>query len=109
MTKSDVTSVADQARSTLSDGTDALRDGADEIASQLPAAFEALQTGARATTNSMRRMPEENLRLMLAMSAGLGVGLYMSGSPRLVTLAALAPALLIAGVWMTRPMGGRAR
>ena len=56
----------------------------------------------------MRRMPDENLRLMLAMSASLGVGLYMAGSPRVVTLAALAPAMLIAGVWMTRPMGGRA-
>ena len=44
MTKSDVTTVADQARSTLSDGADALRDGADELASQLPAAFEAIQT-----------------------------------------------------------------
>ena len=109
MTKSDLTKTADQARSTLSDGADALRDGADELASQLPVAFEALQSGAKATTDSMRRMPDENLRLMLAMSASLGVGLYMAGSPRVVTLAALAPALLIAGVWMTRPMGGRAR
>ena len=109
MTKSDVATVADQAKGTLSDGADAFRDGADEFASQRPAALEAIQAGAKVTTDSMRRMPEENLRLMLAMSAGLGVGLYLAGSPRLVTLAALAPALLIAGVWMTRPVGGRAR
>ena len=107
-TGADLAKTADQARGALQNGADALRDGADELGAQLPAAFEALQAGARATSKSMRTMPEENLRLMLAMSAGLGVGLYMAGSPRLVTLAALAPALLIAGVWMSRPMAGRA-
>jgi hypothetical protein len=43
------------------------------------------------------------------MSASLGVGLYMAGSPRVVTLAALAPAMIIAGVRMSRPVAGRAR
>ena len=103
-TGADLADAADDAVDAVRDGAEKLRGGAEELGSPLPAALEAFQAGARATSKSMRTMPEENLRLMLAMSAGLGVGLYMAGSPRLVTLVALAPALLIAGVWMSRPM-----
>jgi hypothetical protein len=49
-------------------------------------------------------MPDENLRLLAAVSIGLGAGLFLAGAPRLVTLAALTPALLVATVALTRPV-----
>jgi hypothetical protein len=76
----------------------ALRAGIDDLADRLPDAAAAVQAGAMATTDSLRTMPEPSLRLLAAVSVGMGVGLYAAGAPRVVTLMAFTPALLAAVV-----------
>lgn len=86
------------------DAAGTVRDGVDSLSRQLPTAIETVEAGARATTALLRVMPDENLRLLAAVSIGLGAGLFLAGAPRLVTLAALTPALLVATVAITRPV-----
>ena len=71
-----------------------IRSGVDEVADRLPDALEAARTGAAATAGTLREMPEPTLRVLAALSVGMGIGLYVAGAPRLVTMAAFAPALM---------------
>lgn len=71
-----------------------IRSGVDEVADRLPDAIEAARTGAVATADSLREMPEPTLRVLAALSVGMAIGLYVAGAPRLVTMAAVTPALL---------------
>jgi hypothetical protein len=77
-----------------------IRGGVDSVADRLPDALEAARSGAVATADSLREMPQPTLRVLAAASVGLGIGLYVAGAPRLVTLAAFTPALL-AGLAVT--------
>lgn len=92
---------ADQVRAGVASAADALpdmistiRSGVDGVAERLPDALEAARTGAVATADSLRDMPQPTLRVLAALSIGMGVGLYVAGAPRLVTIAAFTPALL---------------
>lgn len=85
---------ADQAPAVLR----ALKAGIDDLADRLPDAASAVQAGAVATSDSLRTMPEPSLRLLAALSVGMGIGLYAAGAPRVVTLVAFTPALLAAVV-----------
>jgi len=71
-----------------------LRGGVDGVAERLPDALDAARTGATATRDSLREMSPPTLRVLAALSIGMGVGLYIAGAPRLVTFAAFTPALL---------------
>ena len=84
--------VADQAPGVIR----AFRAGMDDLADRLPGAASAVQTGAIVTTDSLRTMPEPSLRLLAAVSVGMGLGLYAAGAPRVVTLVAFTPAVLAA-------------
>jgi len=76
----------------------ALRSGIDEMADRLPGAASAVQAGAAATSESIRTMPEPGLRLLAALSVGMGIGLYAAGAPRVATLVAITPAIVAAVV-----------
>ncbi len=76
----------------------AFRVGIDDLAERLPDAAAAARAGAMATSESLRAMPEPTLRLLAALSIGLGTGLYLAGAPRLATLVAFTPAVLAAVV-----------
>jgi len=43
----------------------------------------------------LQELSDPRLELLVAFSLGVGAGLWMAGAPRLVTLAALSPALLV--------------
>ena len=43
----------------------------------------------------LQELSDPRLELLAAFSLGVGAGLWMAGAPRLVTLAALSPALLV--------------
>jgi hypothetical protein len=45
---------------------------------------------------TIQEMPDPTQRLLAAFSLGLGLGLSVAGAPRLVVVATLAPALLVA-------------
>ena len=71
-----------------------IRGGVDGVAERIPDALEAARTGATATADSLREMPQPTLRVLAALSIGMGLGLFLAGAPRLVTAAAFTPALL---------------
>jgi hypothetical protein len=50
------------------------------------------QVAARDTQQALERMPNQGLLIGTSFSIGLGTGLFMSGSNRLLVLLALAPA-----------------
>jgi hypothetical protein len=92
---------ADHVRAAAASAADAapeviskIRTGVDEVADRLPDALEAARSGAVATADTLREMPEPTLRVLAALSIGMGVGLYVAGAPRLVTMTAFAPAVL---------------
>lgn len=78
------------------------RAGAERVAERLPDAAERARVGVEETTTTLQTLPDQTLRLLVAASIGLASGLYLAGAPRLVTLAAIAPALLAGGAMATR-------
>jgi uncharacterized membrane protein len=55
----------------------------------------------------LQELSDPRLKLLMAFSLGVGAGLWMAGAPRLITLAALSPAL-VAGVAIASRNQGRA-
>jgi hypothetical protein len=84
-----------------------IRTGVEEVADRLPDALEAARTGAAATAGTLREMPEPTLRVLAALSVGMGIGLYVAGAPRLVTMAAFAPAVMAGLTVAMSPSRGR--
>jgi hypothetical protein len=78
------------------------RTGVERVAGRLPDAAERARLGVVGTTTTLQALPDPKLRLLAAASMGLATGLYLAGVPRLITLAALAPALLAGGAMTTR-------
>ena len=70
---------------------------ADEVGTRLPGIASAGAEGAAESMKMLQELSDPRLQLLMAFSLGIGAGLWMAGAPRLVTLAALSPAL-VAGV-----------
>jgi hypothetical protein len=70
---------------------------ADEVGTRLPDIASAGAEGAAGSVKMLQELSDPRLKLLMAFSLGVGAGLWMAGAPRLVTLAALSPAL-VAGV-----------
>ncbi len=79
------------------------RTSAGQVAERAPEAIERARVGAQKTTVSLQVMPDTTLRMLAGVSVGLAAGLGLAGAPRLIILAALAPALLVGGAIATRP------
>lgn len=77
--------------------------GAAALAQQMPATLDSAADGGVATTSALQRLPDPTLRWLAAGSLGLGAGLYLSGTPRLVVIASIVPALLIGVAILLRP------
>ena len=84
------------------DVVEAARSGVGQVADQMPAAVERTRVGAVRTTMTLQGMPDTTLRLIAGASIGLAAGLTLAGAPRLVSLAALVPALFAGGAEATR-------
>jgi hypothetical protein len=85
------------------DVLESARTGAERVAGHLPDAADRARLGVEATTTSLQSLPDPTLRLVAAASIGLATGLHLAGAPRLITIAAMAPALLAGGAMATRP------
>jgi hypothetical protein len=70
---------------------------ADEVGTRLPDIASAGAGGAAESVKMLQELSDPRLQLLMAFSLGVGAGLWMAGAPRLVTVAALSPAL-VAGV-----------
>ena len=79
------------------------RSGAEQVVEHMPEAIDRARAGAQATTTTLQTMPDQTLKLLAAGSVGLAIGLHFAGAPRLLTLAALLPALFVGGAIVTRP------
>jgi len=86
----------------MSDAQGALRTGAGKAAERLPEAMAGAEVAARETQKVLGEMPNQALVIGTSFSLGLGVGLFMSGSNRLLVLAALAPAAAMAATLLGR-------
>ena len=68
---------------------------ADEVGTRLPGIASAGAEGAAESVRMLQELSDPRLQLLMAFSLGVGAGLWMAGAPRLVTLAALSPALVV--------------
>jgi uncharacterized membrane protein len=69
----------------------------DEAGAHLPGLAAAGAGGAAESMRLLQELSDPRLQLLMAFSLGAGAGLWLAGAPRLVTLAALSPAL-VAGI-----------
>ena len=81
---------------------EAARGGVEQVAEAMPAAVERTRVGAVRTTTTLQGMPDTTLRLIAGASIGLAAGLTLAGAPRLISMAALVPALFVGGAEATR-------
>jgi hypothetical protein len=79
---------------------------ADEVGTRLPGIASAGAEGAAESMKMLQELSDPRLKLLVAFSLGVGAGLWMAGAPRLVTLAALSPAL-VAGIAITSRKRGK--
>ena len=79
------------------------RSGVDQIAERMPAAIETTRVATIRTNTSLQALPEQTLRMIATASVGLSAGLSLARAPRIVTFAALVPALFVGGALATRP------
>lgn len=69
----------------------------------LPGTARATRVRANATTSALQLLPDSTLQSLAASSIGLGAGFYLAGLPRLVTAAAVTPAMIIGAAIVLRP------
>jgi hypothetical protein len=79
------------------------RSGARVLVERVPATVHATQAGARETTSALQRLPDSTLRWLAASSVGLGTGFYLTGAPRPIIAAGVAPALIMGAAIALRP------
>jgi hypothetical protein len=86
----------------VSDAVDALRATADQVGDRIPVVIDTVRDGALESARTIKALPESGQRLLAAFSLGLGLGLSISGAPRLLVAATLAPAMFVAAVIVSR-------
>ena len=86
----------------VSDAVGALRATADQVGDRIPVVVETVRGGALEGARTIEAMPESSQRLLAAFSLGLGLGLSITGAPRLVVAATLAPAMFVAAMIIGR-------
>ena len=82
---------------------------ADEVGTRLPDIASAGAGGAAESVKMLQELSDPRLKLLVAFSLGAGAGLWMAGAPRLVTLAALSPALVAGIAIASRNRGNQGR
>jgi hypothetical protein len=78
------------------------RSGA-HVAVRLPRTWGSLRFGAESTVTSLQKVPDSELGLLAAASAGLGVGLGIAGAPRLASFAGFLGASILGFAMVSRP------
>ena len=73
------------------------------LVSHGPGAIKSTQAGAAAATGVLQTMPDSTLRGLAGSSVGLATGFYLARVPRVVTAAAVAPALALGWAMLVRP------
>ena len=79
-----------------------VRTAAESAAEQLPAAISGAQVAVADTARALDELPNQALIIGTSFSIGLGAGLLLSGSNRLLVLVALTPAAAMAATLLGR-------
>jgi hypothetical protein len=87
------------------EAADRLRASAERAAEHIPDAVAGAQVAARDTQRVLEEMPNQALIVGTSFSLGLGAGLLLTGSNRLLVIAALLPAAAMAATLMSRESG----
>ena len=82
---------------------------ADEVGTRLPGIASAGVEGAAESVRMLQELADPRFELLAAFSLGVGTGLWLAGAPRLVTLAALSPALLVGVAIASRKQSQQSR
>jgi len=69
----------------------------------VPGTARATRVRANATTSALQHLPNSTLQGLAASCIGLGAGFYFAGLPRLVTAAAVTPAMIRGAAIVLRP------
>ncbi|MBA2489109.1 MAG: hypothetical protein H0V36_07300 [Chloroflexi bacterium] len=93
-----MTSAQDAAQTTAA----AVRSAAETAAEHLPSAVASAQEVSRDTARVLDDLPDQALVIGTSFSMGLGVGLFLSGSNRLLVALALVPAAAMAATLLNR-------
>ncbi len=84
---------------------DAVRSAAGTAAERLPAAVNTAQEVASGTATTLDELPDHALIIGTSFSLGLGVGMFLTGTNRLLVLLALVPAAAMAATLVGREGG----
>lgn len=79
------------------------------MADQLPATVGIVREGARGTARRLQTLPDSGLRLLAAVSVGVGAGLRIGGRNRLAAIAGFLPASIFGLAIVSRPHPRSAR
>jgi hypothetical protein len=72
------------------------------IAETLPDAADAVKGSARDAYRTVETMPKSQQKTLTRASLGIGAALFILGAPRLLTLLAFFPAIVVAGLRLKR-------
>jgi hypothetical protein len=98
---------AANARRDADAGFNAIRAAAADVAERVPVMVETVRTQAVDQARTIQAWPESDQRLLAVFSAGVGLGLMISGAPRLLVAGALVPAFAVAASTMGRDAAAR--
>ena len=101
-TEAAVSDAVTQARAGIGETVDAVRRQAETVGDRVPEVIEAVRSDVMDRTRTLQSWPESRQRTLAAFSLGLGVGLAVTGAPRLLVLGSLAPALVVAATLLGR-------
>jgi len=105
MTKHDTITNGTTGNERVTGAIDVMRATADQVGDRLPRVVDTVRDGATEGARAIQELPDRDQRLVAAFSLGLGLGLSISGAPRLLVIATLAPALFIGTTMTTRRAG----
>ncbi len=74
------------------------------IIARVPGTVDATRAGTHEATTALQALPDPMLRSLAASSVGLGAGFYLAGAPRLVVVAGMVPAMIMAAAIALRPV-----
>jgi hypothetical protein len=80
------------------------RRGAGTLLARVPGTIHATRAGVHDAASALQTLPEPTLRSLAASSVGLGAGLYLAGSPRVVIVAGMVPAMITGAAIALRPV-----
>jgi hypothetical protein len=82
-----------------------VRAAAETVAERLPAAMDTAQDAVNQTARQLEELPNQALVVGTSFSLGLGVGMFLTGTNRLLVLLALLPAAAMAATLVGRENG----